>query len=416
MTETSFTPMVFKLPTSNNKLNYKNDILISSNVPQPKISLGFHSFQQRTKSALSIIDTLETKKKFYNIVHDFDPETLSNNKDIMTDGYFKFFEMLSLFDIASKDKIVFGTIGEGIGSYVQAFIDFRKKYFKVDNDKIHTVTLKPEKEDNFQDLNKKYLNRVKKEYPDLITPHKTSVKSVTMKYKGKDNGDITDFKTIANFKKDLKDKADLVTAHASKHIYNKIYQEQENYNLILAEIISATSVLKKDGHFVLKMFDTFTNVSIKLLYILSSMFEEVYVYKPFTSFNSDDEKYIICKSFKSLDMSKELTELLEKMGTDKFVNDIYTDMDIPDSYIDMVRFININLVNKQQITINKIVTFIKSNNYFGDEYHQYKENQESCHKFWNKTFNSDNLVNVSLLKDQLSYIDSEFKLFKSNIV
>jgi hypothetical protein len=104
------------------------------------------------------------------------------------------------------------------------------------------------------------------------------------------------------------------------------------------------------------------------------------------------------------------------MGTNKFINDIYTDMDIPDSYLDMVKFMNINLVNKQQITINKIVTFIKSNNYFGDEYHQYKENQENCHKFWNKTFNSDNLVNVSLLKDQLSYIDSEFKLFKSNIV
>jgi hypothetical protein len=413
MTETKLSPMVFKLPTSNNKLEYKNDILLSSNVPQPKISLGFHSFQQRTKSALDIIKTLETQKKFYNIVHDFDPETL--NKDTMSDGYYKFYEILSLFDIASKDKIVFGSIGEGVGSYVQAFINFRKKYYNVNNDKIHTVTLKPEKEDNFQELNKKYLNRVKKEYPELITPHKTSVKNVAIKYKGKDNGDITDIKTINNFKKDLKNKADLVTAHASKHIYNNLYQEQESYNLLLAEIISATSVLKKDGHFILKMFDTFTTVSVKLLYILSSLFEEVYVYKPYTSYKSDDEKYIVCKFFKDINKNKEFTEILEQMGTDKFINDIYTNMDIPDSYLDMIKFINIKLVNQQQITINKIVTFIKSNNYFGDEYHQYKENQETCHNFWNKTFNSDKIIEKSFIEEQIKYVENEFKLFKSNL-
>ena len=45
------------------------------------------------------------------------------------------------------------------------------------------------------------------------------------------------------------------------------------------------------------MFDTFTHASIDILYILSSLYEKVYFYKPQTSRPGNSEKYIICKKF-----------------------------------------------------------------------------------------------------------------------
>ena len=111
MSDIKFKPSVFKLPTSKEKLSSKNDISLSTRPSQPLFSLGFHYFQHRTKSAMNITNNLETKNKFYNIVNDFDPDNLKI-KESMTSGYYKFWEMLSLFGLAEKDKIVYGAIAE----------------------------------------------------------------------------------------------------------------------------------------------------------------------------------------------------------------------------------------------------------------------------------------------------------------
>lgn len=416
-------PTVFVLPIEKNKKEYKNDIVISSNYNQPLFSLGFHSFQHRTKSAMTITEKLETKKKFYNIVNPFDPEVLDIKKTIST-GYYKFWEILSLFNLVEKDKIVYGSIAEAPGSFVEAYIDFREKYYNIKNDKIYSVTLKGEKEDNIETMNTKFMSRLKKDYSDIFYQHKTSVKSVADKYKGKDNGDITDVKTIANFKKDLvKDNnlAHLVSADGDKYIYDNNYKEQEAYILIFGQILAALNVQKKGGHFVLKLFDTFTMVSVKILYLLSQYYGEMYIYKPYTSLESDEEKYIICKNFKydQKEISEDLKkydDILQKMNTNKFIFDIFSDMEVSTEFINNIKFINIQLVNKQQMTINKIVTFIKKNNYFGEDFHNYKDTQEKNHDFWRKTLYSDNIANSNIITKQIEYNESEFKLFNKTLV
>ena len=47
------------------------------------------------------------------------------------------------------------------------------------------------------------------------------------------------------------------------------YQEQEAYKLILGEIITAFKVQEKGGSFVLKLFEIYTDISIKMISILS---------------------------------------------------------------------------------------------------------------------------------------------------
>ena len=426
----TFNFTVFKLPNSKEKisniLKLKNDVKMASSYTQPLFSLGFHSFQHRTKSAMNITKNLETKKKFYNIVNNFDPDTLKV-KDALSGGYYKMWELLSLFDLGIKDKIVYGAIAEGPGSFIESFIDFREKYFNVKKDKIYSVTLKPEKGDSIEDMNKSFLGRLKKEYSEIYTPHKTSVKSVADKYTGKDNGDITDSKTIKNFKKDLvKDNnlADLVTADGSKYIYDENFKEQESYILIFGEIVAALTVQNKGGNFVLKMFDTFTMVSVKMIYLLSMFYDDVYITKPYTSLSSEDEKYIVCKNFKydQKEITKELkylTEILIKMDTtspnNQFIDDIISKMEVPSNFLNMIKYSNIELLNSQQITINKIVTFIKNNNYFGEDYHNYKDNQDNAHKFWKQYFYNDKIASNKILNSRLEYVSSELKLFTNSL-
>ena len=344
-------PDIFVLPKNNDKNKFKKNVEISSAILQPKFSLGFHSFQHRTKNAMNITNKLETKNKFYNIVNSFDPEKIDIKKTISS-GYYKMWEIISLFDLASKDKIVYGAIAEAPGAFIESYIDFRKKYFNISKDKIYSVTLKPEKESSIEDMNKKFMGILKKEYSEIYTPHKTSVKSVAVKYTGKDNGDITDSKTIKNFKKDFtKDNnlADLITADGSKYIFDRNFIEQESFNLIFGEIVAALSVQAKGGNFVLKIFDTFTSVSVKLMYLLSKYYDKVYVYKPFTSYENEEEKYLICKNFqftqKEIEKElKDMNEMLQKMDTDEFISDIFSDMIIPDMFNNMIKFININLI------------------------------------------------------------------------
>ena len=140
MSSTDFEPTVFKLPDVKEKISefikrYKNDVNITSSYSQPLFSLGFHSFQHRTKSAMNITNSLETKNPFYNIVNNFDPNSLKI-KDTVQPDYYKLWEILSLFDLANKNKMVYGAIAEGQGSFVECFIDFREKYFNIKNDKI----------------------------------------------------------------------------------------------------------------------------------------------------------------------------------------------------------------------------------------------------------------------------------------
>ena len=83
---------------------------------------------------------------------------------------------------------------------------------------------------------------------------------------------------------------------------------------------------------------------------------------------------------------KSLQDVLEKMNTLKFIFDIYPDLQVPQTFINKIKFINIKLANPQQIMINEIIKYIKENNYFGDKYHTFREKQIEATKWWVNNF------------------------------
>jgi len=449
-----FKPFIVKLNNESIDLTkYKNDIMLSSIICQPLFSNGFHYFIHRTKNAMDITNNFNSKEKFYLIVLPFEHKTpdckdnliyqtkkFLNMKDeprILSRAFYKMWEIMHYFDIGKEKDFTHAALAEGPGSFIQSVLKYREK-FKINSskDKFFGVTIHTEKKDdktNYIEIGKQFLSHYKKTNPGLINIHKTYNKYISKKYKSKDNGDITDIKTIGLFKKDIKKSkkyADLVTADGGFNWINENYQEQESFQLILGEIIAALRVQNKDGAFVLKIFESFTNITIKMIAIVSSFYKDAYIYKPFFSRSSNSERYLVLKGFK-YDQKKDKTfldkniilleHILTQMNSEKYTVDIFSDLIINKKLMNQIKFINIQIANQQQILINKIILYIKGNNYYGKDYHKYRDEQIKAINWWTKTFFPTNyqksIEDTSKeFNKYVNYNDKEEINFSSNLI
>ena len=105
------------------------------------------------------------------------------------------------------------------------------------------------------------------------------------------------------------------------------------------------------------------------------------------------------------------------MNTTRFIVDIFPQFIPETNYLDVFKYINILVANTQQIIINKLVQYIKSNNYFGDDYHMYRENQILATKWWISTYFVESKVDFTkLVKDTIYYNESELNLFVKTLI
>jgi 23S rRNA U2552 (ribose-2'-O)-methylase RlmE/FtsJ len=360
-----YQPFVFKLPNiildSKTITSDDNNIEISNIKPYPYFTLGFHSFIHRTRNAMDIIKNLQTKIEFYFVVNPFENNISNYNDDLIssTETYLKsnikysnefqkLWEVLFVFDITSNNQTI-----QIIG----------------DNELEDCIKLFKEKTSKTNSKDKFVLDKeIKKGNYNLI---------------------------INNLKK--------------KVIDNNFF-EQETYYELLETVISIINNLSDNGNTILQLYDTFTISTIKLIYILQSCFEESYIYKPYMSRHSDNEKYIILKNFKTPENNviKGLENAYKNYDNKKYLIDIFPKLIISKDYLNIFKFINIKLINYQQIMINDIVKYIKENNYFGDKYHIYRDKQIESTKWWISNFYPPSVNLYEKNKDELD------KLFKNS--
>lgn len=74
-------------------------------------------------------------------------------------------------------------------------------------------------------------------------------------------------------------------------------QEQYASKLIYAQVLTALKCQKKGGTFICKFFDTNNKFTIDLLYLLQCLYENIHVYKPYTSRVANSERYIVCDNY-----------------------------------------------------------------------------------------------------------------------
>ena len=91
-------------------------------------------------------------------------------------------------------------------------------------------------------------------------------------------------------------------------------QEVLSKQLYLCQILIALKSLRKDGDFVLKVFDTFTAFSIGLLYLLYCSFNAITIVKPYTSRPANSERYIFCKEYKGRLECQDIIKHLEHVN------------------------------------------------------------------------------------------------------
>ena len=79
------------------------------------------------------------------------------------------------------------------------------------------------------------------------------------------------------------------------------HQEVMSLQLMFAQVAYAIATQKEGGSFVVKVFDTVKAASIDILYILASVYEQIYFIKPHTSRQANSERYVVCKNFQLSD-------------------------------------------------------------------------------------------------------------------
>ena len=330
---------VYKLPRNNNlDIFTKTDNLVINSTFEnhPLFTLGYHYFIGRTRDAMNIIDKLETKNEFYYVVNPFEhivtnyDDNINNlikiylKQEIESREFYKFWEMCFLFDVIDGEDLEITILNE-------------------DNDEMKAIKLYREKFLEKQTKKDKYY----KEYKKGV-------------------------------------KADLI-------IINNISAKENKYvETLLKQLIDILNCQNKKGNLILKFVDTYTVSTIKIIYLLTSMYKDCYLYKPYFSRPSDNEKYIICKNFdinnKELIISN--LETILKSLKDNYITDIFINInnDMLKDLYNTFKFINIKIVNQQQIIINDIVKYIKENNYYGDKYHEYRNQQIDASQWWITNF------------------------------
>ena len=433
----TYQPIVYKIdePLSSKILDSAFDILLSNNIAYPEMSLGFHHFLHRTKDKMEITEMFANRKKVYLVTSLFErpidkkeqtedglpyisidmglKELIKmvdpNSPEILSRAFLKLWEMIIYFDlIPNSESFVSAHLAEGPGSFIQATILFRdmlaklKKIKTSSKDKYFAVTLHSDNEHLL--MEKEFINYYGKEKPkrlhilDTVNKKELKIQKGGNRLGNITDGDITNLHTINLFGGSQKggdgfsEEADLITADGGFDWKKENLQEQEAYRLIFGQMLTALKTQKSGGHFVLKIFETYTRNTIKILELLRLFYSEVYICKPFTSRISNSEKYIVCKKFNkksfTVPISKKLEEMVSVMNKNSQFNiiEIFSDFKLDNKIMELYKNINIELSLKQYVGINNIIQFINLDNHNGNEYNQYLDKQIHASRFWVDTF------------------------------
>ncbi len=419
----TYVPIIFTLPAiKENIFDETENIIFTNQVEYPLGELGFHHWIHQNKNKTSqAFKQFEGKKKVYLVMNKFERYvdgydqnignvskeyfSLDKKPDILSRGFYKLWEMICIFDLIdiAKEKFVSVHLAEGPGSFIQATMFYRDMYCKKGlskNDKYHAITLHQEDIGDYHvpKLEDKFTDFYEKENPKRFILHKTFPKNMSGGSKEKDNGDLTNPKTIKLFGGEVTEKADFITGDGGFEWKNENLQEQEAYKLILSQIISAFKVQKKGGHFVCKFFETFTKTSVKFICMLSQIYENIYFIKPLMSRPSNSEKYVICKGFKYDSKSKEYKSIEKQLDNmiknvhnnqTQMISNIFSKFVIPQYLLNFMICANTAISNLQYKSIGEILVFIAKEIYSGDEYHSRKNEQIEGSKYWVQTFLPD---------------------------
>lgn len=257
------------------------------------LSYSLDNYLRSLKSQIESHPTQWDLYKKYTNPYENIHSSCSNNGNItlpvcplkpLSRSFYKMIEILHSFNIIEKlgeNNIKSFHLAEGPGGFIEALALLRKN-----NDDIYTgmtlinsSTTVPgwKKTKNFLEKN-----------PNVFIEY------------GKDGkGDIMNIDNLVECARKYGNSMDLITGDGGFD-FSADFNSQETLvqGLVVAQVAFASILQKKGGWFILKMFDLFSQVSIDVLYLLASLYENVFIIKPNTSRYANSERYIVCQNFK----------------------------------------------------------------------------------------------------------------------
>jgi 23S rRNA U2552 (ribose-2'-O)-methylase RlmE/FtsJ len=306
-------------------------------------------------------DNIKRITNSYEYIHTTIPHSKHSISKInpLSRAFFKLIEIYNTFDLFSEENedIKSFHLAEGPGGFIEAITYLRFNTA----DKYYGMTLLDQENDNIPGW-KKSLLFLKKNKNVFIE-------------KGPDGtGNLYSPDNFKHCYDTYKNSMDFMTADGGFDFsvdFNK--QEAMALRLIFTEVIYAIIMQKKNGNFVLKMFDTFLKSSIDIIFMLSSLYSEVYITKPDTSRTANSERYIVCKGFKLNDSSylfNKLHHILIMLNNSQIdVLTIQSLIDIPLPYKFKISIAEINSIlgNQQIDNILTTLRFIENKERKGEK-------------------------------------------------
>lgn len=165
-------------------------------------------------------------------------------------------------------------------------------------------------------------------------------------------------------------------------------QEQYASKLVYAQVITALKCQKVGGTFICKFFDTNNKFTIDLLYLLQCLYENVHVYKPYTSRVANSERYIVCKNYLTkiddIYWNKLLSILIiwnNCSGKDSSFGMNGLLDGVPVGFMNLVSRINYSTIQSQIKYINSTIDLIE-NDKDDKWYSENKARQHACALGW----------------------------------
>ena len=285
--------MIYFLVPKNNIQTYKSIFTtLSDEPPNPSISNSLSYYLSDIKMKINDYekewDIFKKHTNPYEYIHTMIPNKkkyVSKCKPLSR-SYFKMIEIVHTFRLNDIfDNIKSFHLAEGPGGFIEALVQQRQNT----GDIYVGMTILDENAemDDYNIPAWKKSQQFLKENPNVFIEN------------GADGtGNILNIENFVYCKEKYASSMDLITADGGFDFSNDFNnQEISIANLLFAQIAYALCMQKKNGSFVLKIFDCFMPHTIDLLFILSSFYDKVYITKPQTSRYANSEKYIVCKKF-----------------------------------------------------------------------------------------------------------------------
>ncbi len=281
----------YLLPKTSINIQKYIHVQYEDNIPDISLSFSLSKYLTNMKEKIHSYGTeWDHYKKYtnpYEFIHTIVPykhKSISKYKPLSR-SYFKMIEILNLLKININDDddgaISSFHLAEGPGGFIEALLHTRNNK----NDRYIGMTIINDNDSNVPGW-KKSNNFLLKN------------KNVFIEKGADGTGNLLN---IDNFKycySKYANSMEIITADGGFDFSQDFNKQEINItNLLFSQIAYAIIMQKSGGTFILKIFDSFMQHTVDLLYLLSSFYNKVYIIKPNTSRHANSERYIVCKGF-----------------------------------------------------------------------------------------------------------------------